>query len=318
MTKWAARDGPEQSAEGVCVDTQDIEVLLVLSEELHFGRTAQRLHLSPARVTQVVQRAEREIGGALFERTSRRVTQTRLGVQLLSDLDRVRTDLRASIERAKRLASGEVATLRLGKIGWDVIELKPAIDRFAAARPGLEIKIRQIRFSDPFGALRAGAIDAVLAWLPVLEPDLSVGPLAYTEPILMAMATDHPLATRESVTLEDFGDFTVMAGARPDYWQDAIVPRTTPSGRPVTIGINVASFEEMLPVLSSGEAISPVHAHAVRYASRPDITYRPITDAPPARWALVWRTSAETPTICDLAEALTPGTNSPGRPGGHR
>ncbi len=288
------------------MDTQDIEVFLALAEDLHFGRTAERLRLSPARVTQVLQRTERRIGGSLFERTSRRVDLTPLGEQLHADLSTAYAGVQTAIERARRRAAGEAGTIHLGKIGWDVIELQPSITAFTEAHPGVDIKIRQVAFGNPFGALRSGALDAVLAWLPVLEPDLSVGPVAYTEPILLAMSAGHQFAARDSVTLEDLGDVTLMGGARPDYWQEAIVPRTTPSGRPITIGPIVSSFEEMLPILSTGEAVSPVHGHAVRYARRPDITYRPITDAPPARWALVWRTTAETETIRALSTSLTP------------
>ena len=55
------------------MDTAEIEVFLVLAEELHFGRTAERLRLPQPRVSRLVAALERRAGGALFERTSRRV-----------------------------------------------------------------------------------------------------------------------------------------------------------------------------------------------------------------------------------------------------
>ncbi|WP_316522109.1 helix-turn-helix domain-containing protein [Kitasatospora brasiliensis] len=51
----------------------EAEVFLALAEELHFGRTAERLHLTTGRVSQVVRKLERRIGGPLFDRTSRSV-----------------------------------------------------------------------------------------------------------------------------------------------------------------------------------------------------------------------------------------------------
>ena len=54
------------------MDTAEIEVFLVLAEELHFGRTAERLRLPQPRVSRLVAALERRAGGALFERTSRR------------------------------------------------------------------------------------------------------------------------------------------------------------------------------------------------------------------------------------------------------
>ncbi|MGH3486399.1 MAG: LysR family transcriptional regulator [Actinopolymorphaceae bacterium] len=64
------------------MELRDIEIFLTLAEELHFGRTAARLHVTTARVSQAVKKQERHIGGALFDRTNRAVKLTPLGVQL--------------------------------------------------------------------------------------------------------------------------------------------------------------------------------------------------------------------------------------------
>src|SRR3954452_22116344 len=55
------------------------EAFLVLTDELHFGRTAERMILSQARVSRLIASLEVEVGGLLFERTSRRVRVTPLG-----------------------------------------------------------------------------------------------------------------------------------------------------------------------------------------------------------------------------------------------
>jgi DNA-binding transcriptional LysR family regulator len=68
------------------VELRDIEIFLTLAEELHFGRTAERLHVSQARVSQAISKQERRLGVALFDRTSRRVTLTPVGRRLREDL----------------------------------------------------------------------------------------------------------------------------------------------------------------------------------------------------------------------------------------
>jgi hypothetical protein len=77
------------------VELRDIEIFLRLAEELHFGQTAERLHVSQARVSQAIKAQERRIGGALFDRTSRAVVLTPLGQQL-------REDLRAGYDTIRR------------------------------------------------------------------------------------------------------------------------------------------------------------------------------------------------------------------------
>ncbi|WP_410583440.1 LysR family transcriptional regulator [Amycolatopsis sp. lyj-108] len=277
------------------MELRDIEVLLTLAEELHFGRTAERLHVTQARVSQVVKAQERRIGTVLFERDSRNVRLTPIGKQLVEDLRPIKQSLHSSIERAASAAREKTDVLRLGMIGINAEELDPHREAFHAGHPHADVRIRQIGFADPFGPLRRGEIDLALLWLPVDEPDLTVGPVLYSESVVLAVAAGNPLADRESVSYEDLADQVVMGGASPGYWREALVPTHTPSGRAIKIGPTATNWAEMFPILVTGEAVSPVHAHSIRYS--PGISFVPIDDAPPARWALVWRTDAATDLI---------------------
>jgi len=68
------------------VELAQIEAFLTLCEELHFGRTAERLRVSQPRVSRLIASLESEIGAALAERTSRRVVLTPLGSRLRDEL----------------------------------------------------------------------------------------------------------------------------------------------------------------------------------------------------------------------------------------
>jgi DNA-binding transcriptional LysR family regulator len=63
------------------VELREIRTFLVLAEELHFGRTAERLRVTPSRVSQTIRTLERRVGGRLFDRTSRSVRLTPVGEQ---------------------------------------------------------------------------------------------------------------------------------------------------------------------------------------------------------------------------------------------
>jgi len=88
------------------VELRDIEVFLTLAEELHFGRTAERLHVTPARVSQAIKKQERAIGAALFERTSRVVRLTPAGERLRDDLEPGYRRLWAGLRATSELAGG--------------------------------------------------------------------------------------------------------------------------------------------------------------------------------------------------------------------
>ena len=69
------------------MELREIEIFLILAEELHFGRAAERLYVSQARVSQAISQQERHLGGALFDRSNRRqIRLTPLGRQLRDDL----------------------------------------------------------------------------------------------------------------------------------------------------------------------------------------------------------------------------------------
>jgi DNA-binding transcriptional LysR family regulator len=287
------------------VELRDIEIFLTLAEELHFGRTAERLRVSPARVSQAIALQERRIGATLFDRTSRRVTLTPIGARLRDDLALGYRSIQAGLDAARTAARGLTGTLTIGTMGALAHEIADVTTRFRAQHPHCELSFREIRVSDPFGPLRSGEVDLALIWLPVREPDLTVGPVVRTSPIHLMMSTDHRYARRETVCLEDLADCVVPQSASPvpAYWEEALSPRHTPSGRPIPRGPAVATWQEVLAAVAAGAAVVPIQEEASRYYAWPGIVYVPIRDAEPSRWALIWRTAGETALVRAFAEA---------------
>jgi DNA-binding transcriptional LysR family regulator len=287
------------------VELRDIEIFLALAEELHFGRTAERLHISTARVSQAIAQQERRIGATLFERTSRRVALTPIGARLRDELARGYGSIQSGIDAARTAARAVSGTLVIGTMGALAHEIADVTTRFRDRHPQANLVFREVRISDPFGPLRSGEVDIALIWLPVQEPDLTVGPVVRTSPIYLMVATSHPYATRDSVGLEDLADCTVPQAAQPVpvYWEEALNPFRTPSGRPIPRGPKVATWQELLAEVSAGNTVATTQEEASRYYAWPGIAYIPIHDAEPSRWALIWRTASETALIRAFAEA---------------
>ncbi|MEV4807259.1 LysR family transcriptional regulator [Nonomuraea sp. NPDC049421] len=288
------------------MEVRDIEIFLTLAEELHFGRAAERLRVSQARISQAVSQQERRLGGALFDRSNRRrIRLTPLGRQLRDDLTPVYAGLRDSLERARLAAQGITAVLRVGMLPLNVYDLRVYWDTFRARHPGWRLTIRHPAFSDPFGALRSGEVDVLVAWLPIEEPDLTVGPVLYAEPRVLAVGAGHELAGRTAVALDVVSDFQHPdVESRPDYWFDSYVPSHTRNGRSIQRGPMVRNTEEILSLTSIGEIVTCFPAHMARYGARPGIVYLPIRDLDPLPYALVWRSEAETGLIRALARIV--------------
>jgi len=95
------------------MDLDQVQAFLTLSEELHFGRTADRMYRSQPRISRMIASLETEIGAALFERTSRRVSLTPLGAQLEARLRPAYTELLAARDAARRAARDAAGQLRV-------------------------------------------------------------------------------------------------------------------------------------------------------------------------------------------------------------
>ncbi|MFD0512338.1 LysR family transcriptional regulator [Streptomyces aureus] len=99
------------------MERQEIEIFLTLAEELHFGRTAERVGVSQSRVSQTIARVERRIGAKLFERSSRRVTMTAIGEQLRDGIGPAQRRIEEEIAKATAAGRGITGTLRIGFSG---------------------------------------------------------------------------------------------------------------------------------------------------------------------------------------------------------
>ncbi|MEV7520563.1 LysR family transcriptional regulator [Streptomyces sp. NPDC091371] len=277
------------------MELRDIEIFLALAEELHFGRTAERLRISQARVSQAIKKQERRIGAALFERTSRTVTLTPVGKVLRVELQQAYDLIQGGLARAGEAALGVRGTLRLGVMGVLAQELREVIEAFRARYPDCDLDIVEIHFSEAFAPLRTGKTDLQLMWRPVHEPDLTVGPTLLTEDRVLAVAADSHLVERGTVSLEDLGDLRVLDPGPevPGYWFEAMLPSHTPKGRRIERGPVGRTFHEILAHIEAGQMACPVNAHVPRYYTPPGIAFLPIHDAPVTEWALVWNTADE-------------------------
>lgn len=288
------------------MDFRDIEIFLTLAEELHFGHTAALLRVTPSRVTQVIKKQERQIGGPLFERTSRNVRLTPLGRQLRDDLRPHYQGLREGMARAQEVARGPAGTLTLGTMGPQGFMIHPVVELFQARHPGAELVHRDINPVNPLALLSSGEVDVAHLWLPVREPGLTIGPVTHTSNQVLVIAATHPYAQRDSICREDFADlaFAAHRSPVPSYLEEVFQPFHTPSGRPIPRGPLVANWDDMLKGVSAGQAVIATAAEAARFYPWPSLVYLPIRDAPPVQWALVWRTADESLLIRALVEVV--------------
>jgi DNA-binding transcriptional LysR family regulator len=92
------------------VDRVELEAFVAVAEELHFGRAAERLHRGQPTLSDTIRRLEINLGGRLFDRSSRRVSLTALGEALLPDARAALAHLRRFQQHGRSLVSGDQAS----------------------------------------------------------------------------------------------------------------------------------------------------------------------------------------------------------------
>lgn len=279
------------------IERHEVETLLTLAEELHFGRTAERLRVSTARVSQTIRKLERRAGVALFERTSRRVELTPVGRQLVTELRPAWNEMLAAWQRAVDAGRGLTGVLRVGFDGPAAAQLLiGATEEFRRRVPGCEVHVREVQGAEIRERLRAGDIDLCLCPFEEIEADgLTRGPVLVREAYVLAVAAGHPWARRRAVPVAELGDVPVIRLA------GAVAPSHEPGPGPAA-----GTLQEALTLAGIGQGVLPIGAHAQRYHARPDITYVPLADTGPLEWGLIWpvdRTSARIRAFSEAAAA---------------
>jgi DNA-binding transcriptional LysR family regulator len=190
------------------------------------------------------------------------------------------------------------------------------VNLFRTRHPGVEMRLREVQFGDPFGPLKSGEVDLLFTRLPVREPDLTVGPVVVSEPRVIVVPLGHRFARRESVSFEELADETVfgLTGDAPAYWWDFHMPPVTPGGKPVRRGQAVATFHELMSLVAAGLGVAPVAASAQRYYARPDVAFVPCPDLPISEAALVWRAAGETNRTRAFVQATEDAVRANGGP----
>jgi DNA-binding transcriptional LysR family regulator len=285
------------------VELGEVRVFLTLAEELHFGRTAERLKLTPSRVSQSLRGLEHKLGAQLLHRTSRRVQLTRFGERFLADVGPAYDRLTGVLERTNAAARSLEGTLRLGLLsgpagGAHLVEI---IGAFEALHPECKVELLQLSWDDPFRPLRENEVELMASWIPLKQPDLVVGPILTRQPRVLAVARDHPLARRDSVDLEELAEHRV---ARIEGWpqelNEAVVPFRAPSGRPIPgarFRVGESAFLDLSVRIGRGEFVFATVASAVPYMGESDLAVVPMKGMPRLRSALVWRRPARDPKL---------------------
>lgn len=204
------------------MDGREIEAFLVLAEELHFGRTAQRLGVSPGRVSQLLVALERRTGRQLVLRSSRAVGLSAAGEQFLAEARTGYRQLEQAIAVTRAAARQDAGVLRLGTSVWLDPAAGPALaEAFEHRHRGWRAECIPVRPADLPGPLTVdvlllpvpGPVESVPAPSGVVAGPVLIGPVLARHERVLVVPGDHPLAGHAVVSPADLAGHEVASPA---------------------------------------------------------------------------------------------------------
>lgn len=285
---------------------------VAVAEELHFGRAATRLHMSQSPLSQQIRLLERELGVALFERSTRSVTLTAAGRSLLGPA-REALDAAALVRRAARAAGrGEVGRISLGFAGTSSAAALPALTRAVATElPGIELALQGPAYSgETLARVARGDLDLTFA-AALTDARGFRQRVVRRDPLILAVDDTHPLAAATDVDLADLAGepFVTFPSGRGSQVHEIGMRSCLEAGFAPRVVQEAPDTFTLLALVGAGVGVALV-VEAARRITLDHVVFVPLTPPAPAMaTSLVWRRTPESAAlraVLDVGERVLP------------
>lgn len=201
---------------------RQLSYLVALSEELHFRRAAERVHVTQPTLSMQIQELERRLGASLVERSQGKVMLTPLGGKIVERARYVLSEIQEIEDLAASAQHGFHGTVRLGVPATLGAYLLPHIVPSLHVRhPDLKLYVKEGKPVDLQAQLQAGGLDLIVSPLPVNQSDLMVERL-FREPLRLVVANDHDLASKPNIEQVDLNGQNVLTIERGHHLYEQV------------------------------------------------------------------------------------------------
>lgn len=296
------------------LELRQLRYFVTVAEELHFGRAAERLHMTQPPLSQAIRGLEELLGAALFLRSRRTVALTPAGHALLPEARRMLAQALALPELVRRAAAGESGRLALAFVSSaDYSVLPPFLRNYRAQYPQVQIVLQEATTDLQIEDLMHGRMDAGLLIPPL--PDKARLALDYlkvlSEPLILAAPSGlDALRGSGPVWLKDLPPLPLIIFPRPiaPALHDAILACFRAAGITPEIGQEAIQMQTIVSLVSAGMGMALV-PQSVSNLMRPGVEYRSLHDiTPQVETGLAWRRDNSSPVLQGFLESLRKNT----------
>ncbi|RJQ85466.1 LysR substrate-binding domain-containing protein [Amycolatopsis panacis] len=291
------------------MELRHLRYFATVAETCHFGRAAQRLHMAQPALSQAIRQLEAELGVSLFARTTRQVSLTPAGEFLLAETHRILGALDESVRGVRRIADGRLGLVRIGFTGTAAFSHLPGIARAVRRElPGVVLGVQgDLLTPEQCDGLRAGRLDLGVLRSPARGEDIELRTIEI-EPLILAVAADHPLATAHHVSIVDLqgADF-IGYTSRDSVVNDAVLRACQAAGFAPHRTQEAAGTAVLLALVAGGlgVAVVPASARALPLAG---VVFRDLAGAGQVELALAWHRGNDSPLVRAVRDVIEAGS----------
>jgi DNA-binding transcriptional LysR family regulator len=231
-----------QTHEEICLDINQLEVLIAVAEERGFSRAAERLYRTQPAISQAIRRLEEEVGVPLFDRSSKDGTLTDAGQVLLryaQQMINLRRDAQEAIKELKGLHRGKVT---ISANENTVTYLLPIIASYRARHPHIKVEVRRGMASRIPSEVLAREIEIGIVSFRPNDPALKAVPVG-TDEIALIVSPKHRLAGRKMVSVSELGVESFIAHNVKSPYRDRVVQTFEKHRTPLNISMEMPTLE---------------------------------------------------------------------------
>lgn len=282
------------------LEFSQLRCFVAVADELHFGRAAERLHMTQPPLSRQIQLLEREVGVALLDRTSRSVRLTQAGRTFLPEARRILRIAEVATLSAKRVARGEGGSVTVAFTAGSGYSFLPTVLKLAKAElPEIDIVLKEMATADQMEALHSNRIDVGLIRLPIDRRGVEVVCILQ-EPLLLALPPEHTLRKKAAISLDDLNQqpLVMYAPTENRYFYDLVVDVLRLSDVVPNYVQFVSQAHTMLALVRAGMGLALVPAGA-RKLFMQELLFRELSPGPKrlAELHMVWRKNQDNPAF---------------------
>jgi len=263
------------------MEFRHLRYFIVVAEELHYARAAQRLHINQSPLSRAIAELERDLGVQLLERTTRSTRLTAAGEAFLIAAKRIFRAQEQARASAKAVASGYRGSLRVAvSEGIAHPRLVSLLARCREEDPDVKISLSEVTLAEQLEGLRTDLYDAGFAHASGGEGIAAQA--AWSDALVVAVPARHPLLTHPRIPIEELIRYPIILctadlGDVAHRSLERLLSGVTAASALVE---PASSLELMLTMVAAGYGVGFANESLITACRRPEILTRPLAGQP--------------------------------------